>query len=273
MSLLDKRSSFQLSRVVVVATLLLSAVVLPTGSAATTTTTFPGALPALAFVAPNKSHVRRQRQISFRMQTADDANRNGFHDIPSSFLNKQNGVQMNPLDDFNVAEHPSDIATNDSSDRKKKNGATDSLPTTTKIIIPTFPNSQTLQPLSSHIMSQLPNGGRITLVGSGPGDPNLLTVAADRLLRDPNVVIIADRLVSAEIMDSLATPDVHVARKWPGCAEQAQEEIYHWTYQALQQGRHVVRLKIGDPFVFGRGAEEILTFRKWGLEPKVIPVG
>jgi siroheme synthase len=46
----------------------------------------------------------------------------------------------------------------------------------------------------------------------------------------------------------------------------------HDIIQALNKGRHVLRLKIGDPFVFGRGAEEILTFRKFGVEPTVIPV-
>ncbi len=249
---------------------LLLAVVMQT----TTAATFPGAL-STAFVTPNKSHIipmsSRRRQRLPRMQPFgssnddDDNNDNErshvFNGIPS--FNKINGMKMNPLNDFD-------------NDETKKNGA---FPTTKKAgvvaqdtNIPSFPNSQTLAPLSSHVMSQLPNGGRITLVGSGPGDPSLLTVAADRLLRDPNVIVIADRLVSDEIMDLLATSNVHVARKWPGCAEQAQEEIYHWTYQALLQGRHVVRLKIGDPFVFGRGAEEVLTFRKWGVEPKVIPV-
>jgi len=64
---------------------------------------------------------------------------------------------------------------------------------------------------------------------------------------------------------------LRVARKLPGCAEAAQEEIYRWVQDGLLAGKHVVRLKIGDPFVFGRGGEEVLKFRSFGVEPRVIP--
>jgi hypothetical protein len=134
-----------------------------------------------------------------------------------------------------------------------------------------IPDSKTLEPLFSTPLEQLENGGRITLVGSGPGDPDLLTLKAYKLLQDPNALIICDRLVSQEIVD-LVQGEVKVARKLPGCAELAQEEIYWWAYQGLVQGKHVVRLKIGDPFVFGRGGEEVITFRRFGVESKVIPV-
>jgi hypothetical protein len=144
-----------------------------------------------------------------------------------------------------------------------------------------IPYSSTLPPLVPSSTTKrksippktLPNGGKVTLLGSGPGDPDLLTVAAYRLLStyDPNVLVIADRLVSPEVLKLVAS-ETKVARKLPGCAELAQEEIYWWTYQALNQGKHVIRLKIGDPFVFGRGGEEVLQFRKFGVEPTVIPV-
>ena len=49
-------------------------------------------------------------------------------------------------------------------------------------------------------------------------------------------------------------------------------QIYDWCKEGLDAGKHVVRLKIGDPFVFGRGGEEVLVFREYGVEPKVIPV-
>jgi Tetrapyrrole (Corrin/Porphyrin) Methylases len=122
----------------------------------------------------------------------------------------------------------------------------------------------------------LPNGGRLTLLGAGPGDPDLLTVAAYRLLTtahkdDGNTVVIADRLVAPEILN-LINCEVKVARKLPGCAELAQDEIYWWIYQGLRAGQHVIRLKIGDPFVFGRGGEEVLTCRTFGVEAQVIPV-
>lgn len=113
--------------------------------------------------------------------------------------------------------------------------------------------------------------GRITLVGAGPGDPNLLTVAAMRQLRDENCLVIADRLVSDEILE-LVAGELRVARKRPGCADEAQREIYQWVAEAVLMGRDVVRLKIGDPFVFGRGGEEILEFRETlGIEARVIP--
>lgn len=122
------------------------------------------------------------------------------------------------------------------------------------------------------VPKQLPNGGKVTLLGAGPGDPDLLTVSAFRLLTEnPDALVIADRLISPEIL-ALVAGEVKTARKLPGCAELAQEEIYWWVYQGLNQGRHVIRLKIGDPFVFGRGAEEVLTFRRFGVEATVIPV-
>jgi len=135
-----------------------------------------------------------------------------------------------------------------------------------------IPDSDTLEPLSPVVLRELPNGGRITLVGSGPGDPELLTLSGYRLLRDPDVMVIVDRLVSQEILDEIITQDVKIARKMPGCAELAQEEIYGWAHQGLSEGKHVVRLKIGDPFVFGRGGEEVLKFRRFGVEPAVVPV-
>jgi Tetrapyrrole (Corrin/Porphyrin) Methylases len=147
-----------------------------------------------------------------------------------------------------------------------------------------IPYSSDLPPLVDRIKglrpipNALPNGGRVTLVGSGPGDPNLLTVSAYKLLTETtgtggNTIVIADRLVSPEILN-IISPDtvIKVARKLPGCAELAQEEIYWWMYQALNQGKHVIRLKIGDPFIFGRGGEEVLTCRRFGVEPIVIPV-
>jgi len=118
--------------------------------------------------------------------------------------------------------------------------------------------------------SSLPNGGKITMVGSGPGDPDLLTVAAHKILTDPSILVISDRLVSPEILD-LISGEIKVARKLPGCAEEAQNEIYRWCKEGIDAGKHVVRLKIGDPFVFGRGGEEVLKFREFGVEPKVIP--
>ena len=134
-----------------------------------------------------------------------------------------------------------------------------------------IPYPDDLPPLSDTIRTILPNGGRISLIGSGPGDPELLTLKAARMLQDPDALVVADRLVSDEILQ-LIRGDMKTARKLPGCADLAQDEIYQWCHEGLQQGKHVIRLKIGDPFVFGRGAEEVLQFRKYGVEPDVVPV-
>lgn len=111
--------------------------------------------------------------------------------------------------------------------------------------------------------------GRVCLVGSGPGDPDLLTVQALKRIQSASLVV-ADRLVSKEILQ-LVKGKLKVANKKPGCAEEAQEELNRWVIDAVLQGEDVVRLKIGDPFLFGRAGEEILEYRKHGVEATVLP--
>ena len=112
--------------------------------------------------------------------------------------------------------------------------------------------------------------GTIALVGAGPGDPNLLTLQAVNVLKKAELVI-ADRLISKEILDMI-TCELLIAKKRPGCADEAQDEIYQWVEDAVLKGKNVVRLKIGDPLLFGRGGEEILEFRqKLGINPLVVP--
>jgi uroporphyrin-III C-methyltransferase len=116
-----------------------------------------------------------------------------------------------------------------------------------------------------------PSLGSLTLVGAGPGDPELLTVAALRAIADSEALVICDRLVSPEIRE-LVRGELRVAGKLPGCAEKAQQQIYDWCREGLVEGRRVVRLKIGDPFVFGRGGEEVLELReRLGVEARVVP--
>jgi len=131
--------------------------------------------------------------------------------------------------------------------------------------------------IDEHMLGKLPEHapvgqplGNVTLVGAGPGDPDLLTVAAHKALVSADVVV-ADRLVSQEVLELVQNGELKVARKLPGCALEAQREIYRWCAEAVLAGKNVVRLKIGDPFVFGRGGEEVLEFRRLGVEPKVIP--
>eukprot|EP01035_Chromulina_nebulosa_P017010 gene17010-22512_t len=124
-----------------------------------------------------------------------------------------------------------------------------------------------LLPSKNEARKAIKNG--VSLVGAGPGDPDLLTIQALNLIKGASLVI-ADRLVSPEIL-SLIDCKLKVANKKPGCAEEAQEEIYAWVKEAVNKGENVVRLKIGDPFLFGRGGEEVLEYRKLGIEPFISP--
>eukprot|EP00123_Amoebidium_parasiticum_P021314 comp6538_c0_seq1/m.2306 comp6538_c0_seq1/g.2306 ORF comp6538_c0_seq1/g.2306 comp6538_c0_seq1/m.2306 type:complete len:283 (-) comp6538_c0_seq1:276-1124(-) len=111
----------------------------------------------------------------------------------------------------------------------------------------------------------------IKLVGGGPGDPDLLTIAAYKALQQATLVV-ADRLTSKEIIALVPHgAELKIANKSPGCANESQDELNQWCLEGLQQGHRVVRLKNGDPFLFGRGGEEILFFRQHGFDAQVIP--
>jgi uroporphyrin-III C-methyltransferase len=109
----------------------------------------------------------------------------------------------------------------------------------------------------------------IYLVGAGPGSPDLLTLRAARLLAEADVIL-HDRLVSPEIL-ALANPAAEIVDvgKDPGEQEEGQARILYLLEEYAGRYRTVVRLKGGDPFVFGRGAEEWawLASRGWNVEP------
>ena len=111
----------------------------------------------------------------------------------------------------------------------------------------------------------------IILAGSGPGNPSLLTMATHRAIQTASVIL-ADKLVPAPVLDLIPrrTP-VHIARKFPGNADAAQAELLSLGLEALQKGHTVLRLKQGDPYVYGRGAEEYGFFREKGYVPVVLP--
>ncbi|KAL2402850.1 Uroporphyrinogen-III C-methyltransferase [Exophiala dermatitidis] len=113
--------------------------------------------------------------------------------------------------------------------------------------------------------------GTITLAGSGPGHPSLLTIATLAAIQTAHFIL-ADKLVPAEILALIPrrTP-VHIARKFPGNADAAQEELLQLGLDAMKQGKDVLRLKQGDPYLYGRGAEEVSFFRDRGYEVRVIP--
>ncbi|TVY22437.1 Uroporphyrinogen-III C-methyltransferase [Lachnellula hyalina] len=108
--------------------------------------------------------------------------------------------------------------------------------------------------------------GRIILAGSGPGHPDLLTRATHKALLSADVIL-ADKLVPSGVLDLIPrrTP-VHIARKFPGNAEQAQTELLELGLAGLKAGKTVLRLKQGDPYIYGRGGEEYEFFRKEGFE-------
>ncbi|WUI01636.1 uroporphyrinogen-III C-methyltransferase [Spirillospora sp. NBC_00431] len=111
----------------------------------------------------------------------------------------------------------------------------------------------------------------VALVGGGPGDPELITVRGRRLLAMADVVV-TDRLAPGGLLDELA-PDVEVidAAKIPYGRTVAQDRINEYLVEHARQGRFVVRLKGGDPFVFGRGAEEVLHCARHGVPVTVVP--
>jgi len=114
-------------------------------------------------------------------------------------------------------------------------------------------------------------GGGVALVGGGPGDPGLITVRGRALLAEADVVV-ADRLAPRSLLDELpADVEIVDAAKIPRGRAMAQEYINSVLVSAAAAGRFVVRLKGGDPFVFGRGAEELLACLRAGLPVTVVP--
>ncbi|KAF2105056.1 uroporphyrin-III C-methyltransferase [Rhizodiscina lignyota] len=113
--------------------------------------------------------------------------------------------------------------------------------------------------------------GRIILAGSGPGHPSLLTLATLRAIQTADLIL-ADKLVPAPILQLIPRrTTVHIARKFPGNADAAQDELLSLGFTGLQAGQTVLRLKQGDPFLYGRGAEEVSWFRERGYESVVLP--
>ncbi|KAF6753264.1 uroporphyrin-III C-methyltransferase [Ephemerocybe angulata] len=131
--------------------------------------------------------------------------------------------------------------------------------------------SLALPPTPAH---NLPNSkrGRIFLVGSGPGHPSLLTQATHTVLTRLADLVLSDKLVPDAVLALIPkSVEIRIAKKFPGNAEGAQMEMMEAAIEAANRGLTVVRLKQGDPVVYGRAGEEVLYFRAHGLEPLVIP--
>lgn len=116
-----------------------------------------------------------------------------------------------------------------------------------------------------------PGGGSVSLVGAGPGDPDLLTLRGWRRLRAADVVVV-DHLVPSSLLEHLDRDvEVHYAGKLPNHHYLTQEEINALIVQRAQEGHRVVRLKGGDPFVLGRGSEEAQACVRAGVPVEVVP--
>ncbi|MEM7498950.1 MAG: uroporphyrinogen-III C-methyltransferase [Pseudomonadota bacterium] len=113
--------------------------------------------------------------------------------------------------------------------------------------------------------------GRVCLVGAGPGDPDLLTVKALRRIAEAEALVY-DRLVSPEIL-ALRAPTARMVAvgKAPGCHTMSQSRINQTLIDLSRSGLRVVRLKGGDPFIFGRGSEEAAELRAAGIPVEVVP--
>lgn len=125
-------------------------------------------------------------------------------------------------------------------------------------------------PATVHTTATQFNPGTVTLVGAGPGDPELLTIKAARAIAAATVLLVDD-LVSDGVL-AHASPKarvVHVGKRG-GCKSTPQAFIEKLMIMAAREGEVVVRLKGGDPFIFGRGGEEMEHLRAAGIEVQVL---
>ena len=113
--------------------------------------------------------------------------------------------------------------------------------------------------------------GKVYLVGAGPGDPELLTIRAARLLRNGDVIVY-DRLIQEAVL-ALAKPSAEkiYMGKPLGRHDSRQDEIHELLVRKAREGKTVIRLKGGDPFLFGRGGEEVEYLAEHGVPFEVVP--
>lgn len=112
--------------------------------------------------------------------------------------------------------------------------------------------------------------GTCTLVGAGPGDPELLTLKALKAIQAATVLLVDDLVSDAIVAYAAPTARVVYVGKRGGCQSTPQTFIEKLMLMAVQEGERVVRLKGGDPFIFGRGGEEVEHLRAAGVEVQVI---
>ncbi|MFD2587720.1 uroporphyrinogen-III C-methyltransferase [Croceitalea marina] len=112
--------------------------------------------------------------------------------------------------------------------------------------------------------------GKLTVVGAGPGDAELITLKAIKALQSADVVLY-DALINTELLNYAPNAEKIFVGKRKGCYSYQQEQINELILQRGQLRKHVVRLKGGDSFVFGRGAEEMQYAAEYGIDVAVVP--
>ena len=133
--------------------------------------------------------------------------------------------------------------------------------------LPGRPDSALLYKSAISIMGT----GKCTLVGAGPGDPELLTIKAVKAIQAATVLLVDD-LVNDEIVTAYASPSARIVYvgKRGGCKSTPQAFIEKLMVMAAHEGENVVRLKGGDPFIFGRGGEEVAHLQASGVQVEVV---
>ena len=121
-----------------------------------------------------------------------------------------------------------------------------------------------------HDLSSAPARGHVTLVGAGPGDPELLTLKAFKAIQQASVVLVDDLVNEAIVAYAPATARIVYVGKRGGCKSTPQSFIERLMVTAALEGENVVRLKGGDPFIFGRGGEEVEALQAAGVRVSVI---
>lgn len=124
--------------------------------------------------------------------------------------------------------------------------------------------------INSIVDTPFKNRGRLTVVGAGPGDIELITLKAIRTLESADVVLY-DALVNEELLEFAKNAELIFVGKRKGCYAYQQEQINELIVSRAKSAGHVVRLKGGDPFVFGRGSEEMEYAASHGLEVAMVP--
>ncbi|WP_108802034.1 uroporphyrinogen-III C-methyltransferase [Aquimarina sp. Aq107] len=111
---------------------------------------------------------------------------------------------------------------------------------------------------------------KLTVVGAGPGDPDLITLKAIKALESADVVLY-DALINESLLEYAPKAEKIFVGKRKGCYAYQQEQINELIVSRAKSHGHVIRLKGGDPFIFGRGAEEIDYVQKFGIDTNMVP--